>query len=84
MTAIMETLENVSITERDIQTARIQVQLIGNKSQFRATNQVRVRVRDLPKLGRILDQTIAEGTNQVGGWSSGVRSDVSDLSLIHI
>ncbi|MEO9516131.1 MAG: SIMPL domain-containing protein [Paracoccaceae bacterium] len=78
MTAIMKTLQKESIAERDIQTARVQVQLNNNRSQFRASNQVKVRVRDLPKLGRILGQTIADGANQVGGWSSGVRFDVSD------
>ena len=46
--------------------------------RFLASNQVTVRMRDLGGVGRILGQTIADGANQVGGWSSGVRFDVSD------
>ena len=81
MTAVMKTLSNEGIAERDIQTARIQIQPIhhqGRRVQFLASNQVTVRMRDLGGVGRILGQTIADGANQVGGWSSGVRFDVSD------
>ncbi|MEO9822835.1 MAG: SIMPL domain-containing protein [Paracoccaceae bacterium] len=81
MTAILKSLEKETMAERDIQTARIQVQPINrldNRLHFHATNQVTVRVRDLSGLGRILGQTISNGANQVGGWSSGVRFDVSD------
>ena len=81
MSSIMTTLSGEGIADQDIQTARIQIQTIhhdGRRVQFNASNQVTVRVRDLSGLGRILGQMIADGANEVGGWSSGVRFDVSD------
>ncbi|MEP6067561.1 MAG: SIMPL domain-containing protein [Paracoccaceae bacterium] len=64
MAAILKSLEKETKAERDIQTARVQFQGINhNRSEFRASNQVKVRVCDLAKLSRILGQTIADGAN---------------------
>ena len=81
MSNIMTTLEKETIAERDIQTSRLQIQPIDRDDdgvRFIASNQLTARVRDLAKLGRILGLTISDGANEFGGWSSGVRFDVSD------
>ncbi len=81
MTALMATLEAEGIAKTDIQTRRVQIQPIyqqDRRLRFRASNQVTVRVRELTRIGAILGQGISDGANEIGGWSSGLRFDVSD------
>ena len=37
---------------------------------YEVTNQVRVRVRSLPSLGRLLDTLVSRGANALGGIGS--------------
>jgi uncharacterized protein len=79
MRAVLATLKDSGIAERDMQTSGFSIQpqynyqngangqaqppeLIG----YQATNSLSVRVRDLSKLGSLLDQAIGLGINQGG------------------
>ena len=76
MAAVLETLRGRDIAERDIQTTNVRVhpeyrhdrntgqaEMIG----YQATNEVRVRVRDLDRLGELLDALVTAGGNQLQG-----------------
>ena len=39
---------------------------------YEVTNQVRVRVRNLPSLGRLLDTLVSRGANALGGIGSSI------------
>ncbi|HEY8505894.1 MAG TPA: SIMPL domain-containing protein [Gemmataceae bacterium] len=84
MEKIMGVLKEHAIAPRDIQTSHFNVspvyehdpkgrarpKLVG----YRVTNQVRVRVRELPALGKVLDALVQAGSNEV----SGVQFEVSE------
>ncbi|WP_417768118.1 SIMPL domain-containing protein [Stappia sp.] len=82
MSAVIGRIKDSGIEERDIQTSGFSVQpryrqvksgsldngeyrseIVG----YRVTNNVSVRVRDLAKLGGLLDTMVRDGANQVGG-----------------
>lgn len=75
MTAVRAALRRAGITERDIQTASVdlqpewrhvenaQPQLVG----YRARNMLRIRFRDLANAGRVIDALVASGANQIDG-----------------
>jgi uncharacterized protein YggE len=75
MDRVVRSLRAQGIADRDIQTTGLSVQpqfryeqnrepiLVG----FRATNQVRVVLRDPPRAGRVLDSLVKEGANQIDG-----------------
>jgi len=79
MGAVLATLKNAGIAERDLQTSGFAIQpqynyppakdgqqappeLVG----YQVTNGLTVRVRDLGKLGGIIDQAVGLGVNQGG------------------
>ncbi|HUH49580.1 MAG TPA: SIMPL domain-containing protein [Mycoplana sp.] len=80
MAEVMKALKDAGIAERDLQTSGFTISpqyhfpqnengenkppvLIG----FQVTNMLSLRIRDLAKLGTILDQTVTIGVNQTGG-----------------
>jgi len=79
---IMEVLKVHKIASKDIQTSNFdvrpeyrrgprgqqQMEIVGH----RVTNQVRVRVRNLPDLGKVLDSLVKAGSNQISGISFGI------------
>jgi uncharacterized protein len=76
MKRVLDGLKSVGIEAKDIQTTALQIsprfgQQRGDKppivNGYIATNQVRILVRDLARLGDILDQSISLGANQMGG-----------------
>ena len=82
---IMEVLETHRIAAKDIQTSNFDVrpeyergrgsgggQRRPNIVGYRVTNQVRVRLRHLPDLGKVLDALVAAGSNQISGISFGI------------
>ncbi len=83
MTNIVEWLKDNGIEDRDIQTSGFAVQprytypaqqSSGERQPPRITgytvsNLVTIRVRDIAKLGGILDQVVSEGSNQINGVS---------------
>ncbi len=75
MSAIMAALRNAGIAPNDIQTANFSVQPIYANAQsnsqpkisgFAVANQLAVTVRQIDKVGDILDRAIAAGANDVG------------------
>lgn len=77
MHKVMAALKKAGIAERDIQTSGINLNPQYHYEQnqppritgYEARNSVSVKVRDLSKLGRILDTLVAEGANEISGPS---------------
>jgi uncharacterized protein YggE len=82
MERLLQALGGLGIASRDIQTINVSVspqrrppkegqppEIVG----YEVTNQVRVKVRDLSRLGRVLDQQVGQGANLVSGINFGVR-----------
>ncbi len=76
MGRLMAALKKADIDEKDIRTSNFSVSpwyepYIRNKPRviggYQASNQVRVRVRDLSKLGPVLDAVVTAGSNRVNG-----------------
>ncbi len=77
MDKVMAAIRAAGIAERDIQTSGISLNpnykygenqpptIVG----YQASNTVNVKVRELSKLGKVLDTLVAQGANQVNGPS---------------
>ena len=90
MDEIMSVLEEQGIAPKNIQTSnfnvspqykhddqgRRQPEVVG----YRVTNQLRVDVHDLPKLGKILDALVAAGSNELTGISFGINDPTGLLN----
>ncbi|MEZ5995253.1 MAG: SIMPL domain-containing protein [Hyphomonadaceae bacterium] len=79
MSALSQSLRRAGVAERDIQTSNVSVnpQYVYAENQpprvtgYQANNQVSVRVRNLDRLGAIIDGAVAAGGNTVNGVSFG-------------
>lgn len=77
MTRVMAAIKAAGIAERDVQTAGIslypQYRYAENQppaiTGYQASNTVNVKVRDLSRLGKVLDALVASGANQINGPS---------------
>lgn len=77
MTKVVAAIKAAGIAERDIQTSGInlnpQYRYAENQppviTGYQASNNVNITVRDIGKLGKILDALVATGANQVNGPS---------------
>lgn len=78
MTSTIDTLKDLGVAARDIQTSGLSVNprydYEKNRSNpevigFRASNSVRVRLRDLDKAGAVIDEAVSSGANSLGGVS---------------
>lgn len=77
MDKVMAAIRAAGIAERDIQTSGInlnpQYKYVENAPPsivgYQASNTVNVKVRDLSKLGKVLDTFVEQGANQVNGPS---------------
>ena len=77
MEKVMAAIRAAGIAERDIQTAGISVQPQYRYAEnqppaitgYQASNTVSMKVRDIAKLGKVLDTLVAQGANQVNGPS---------------
>ena len=70
MTAIVDALEKVGVAEKDIQTQSIGINRIdwgAKKGQYQAFNQVKVRVRDVDKVGQAIGAVTAAKANILSG-----------------
>ena len=75
MDKVMAAIRAAGIAERDIQTSGIslnpQYRYVENTpptiTGYQASNTVSVTVRDLPKLGKVLDTLVEQGANQING-----------------
>ena len=77
MTKVMGAIKAAGIAEKDIQTSGINVnpqyKYADNQpptiTGYEASNTVSIKVRDIGKLGKVLDALVASGANQVNGPS---------------
>lgn len=82
MTALLEALKAAGIADKDMQTSNFVVSPRYDYSRndgsppqqqgFDATNSVTVTVRKINELGRILDSSVAAGSNQINGITFGL------------
>jgi uncharacterized protein len=82
MKALLEALKAAGVADKDMQTSNFVVsprydysRSDGSAPQqqgFDATNSVTVTVRNINDLGRILDSSVAAGSNQINGISFGL------------
>lgn len=85
MNALMRVLKGAGIAEKDIQTSNFSLsprydypeRKAPRIAGFTASNNVTVRVRDLAKLGDILDTVVREGGNTFGGLSFALDDDTA-------
>jgi uncharacterized protein len=83
MTKVIEELKQSGIEPKDIQTTNFAIEprydtsdekrparLIG----YRVTNSVLITVRDIGKLGEVLDRIVSLGANSIGGISFGLAN----------
>ena len=74
-TQVLEALKELGIDEKDIQTSGYSVfseryspdGTASTETQYRVTNTVNVLIRDLDKVGAVLDASIAAGANNIYG-----------------
>ena len=90
MEKIMDVLKGHKLASKDIQTSSFHVtpdyrrdergrrepEIVG----YRVTNQVGVRVRNLPDLGQVLDALVQAGSNQVSGIRFGIDDPAGALN----
>lgn len=77
MTRVVAAIKAAGIAERDVQTTGIsinpQYRYAENQpptiTGYQASNTLNVKVRDIAKLGKVLDALVATGANQVNGPS---------------
>ena len=77
MDKVMAAIRAAGIAERDIQTSGVnlnpQYKYVDNQAPeitgYQASNTVNLKVRDIAKLGKVLDALVASGANQVNGPS---------------
>ncbi|MEM1077555.1 MAG: SIMPL domain-containing protein [Pseudomonadota bacterium] len=85
MAAVLDKLQGFDVAPRDLQTSDLSLNPIFEPGQdyrgqsrrivaFRASNSLTVRVRDLERLGEILDASVGDGANVFGGLSFGVQA----------
>lgn len=78
MAKVIEGLKGAGIAQRDIQTTTLHVEprytqpkdgRPGTINGYRVVNQVRLTVREVKRLGEVIDQAIALGANQINSVS---------------
>lgn len=80
---ILARLDELGIAKADVQTRRLTLNPVwsGRRTSdetpritgFVASNSISVRIRDLPKLGEVLDQILSEGANDFSGLQFGLE-----------
>lgn len=85
MDRVMQVLEDQGIASKDIQTSQFNVQPVHETDErgrrqpdivaYRVNNSVQVHVRNLPKLGEVLDALVEAGSNEISGISFGVADE---------
>jgi len=82
MTKVVEALKADGIDAKDIQTVNFSVGPVYEQKAevkppvvvgYRVTNQVRITLHDIKKLGTILDKVVTLGANQIDGIEFGVE-----------
>src|SRR3546814_7768314 len=90
MNKVMAAIKAAGIAEKDIRTSGISVNpqyKYGDNQPptitgYQASNTVNIKVREIDKLGEVLDALVANGTNQVNGPSLRSEEHTSALQSI--
>ena len=87
---ILSVLEKHEVAPKDVQTSRFNVSPAYKRDDrgrrqpeivgYRVTNQVQVKVRNLPDLGKVLDALVRAGSNEVSGVSFGIADPTGVLN----
>lgn len=85
MQVVLRTLQEKGVAEKDTQTAGFQVYpeydrvpspqattKVNQITGYRVSNTVQVKVRELSRLGEILDSLVQSGSNQISGVQFGI------------
>ena len=80
MTRVLAALKSAGVVERDIQTSGVNLQPQYRYAEnqppaitgYQASNTVNVKLRDVAKMGKVLDALVASGANQINGPSFGI------------
>jgi uncharacterized protein YggE len=72
MAAVIAALKELGLADKDIQTARLQIDVErapynGPITGYRVSNRVRITIRDLARAGEILDRSVEAGVNDLYG-----------------
>src|SRR5581483_695735 len=85
MAAVLASLKESGIADADVQTSRLSLDALrGNRDNaqqvtgFQASNRVSVQLRDIAKMGEVLDKLVSAGANTI----SGIEFVVSDSSKL--
>lgn len=96
MSAVMGVLKEMQVEDKDIQTVNYSMWLeeerdregnLTGVTRYHVVNQVRVKVRDLAKVGQLLQQALKAGANSVEGISfsvdnpSALRKEARDKAI---
>jgi uncharacterized protein YggE len=89
MQAVFAALKKAGVADRDMQTANFNVspQMTGPNNEqarhitgYQVSNQVRVRLDDVGKLGGALDALVSAGANQIYGVNFSIKNDSALLA----
>ncbi len=74
MTAILARLKELGIADKDVQTSNFSINLERRDYEpsggtYRVSNMVQVKIRDVKRVGEIIDAVVGAGVNQVWGVS---------------
>ncbi|MFQ3664738.1 MAG: SIMPL domain-containing protein [Sphingomonadaceae bacterium] len=80
MTAVVAAIRRAGVADRDLRTSQIAVQPQYRYGEgrapaitgYQASNQVTVRLRDMGRIGPVLDSLVKEGANRIEGPSFGL------------
>jgi len=80
MNRVLAALKAAGVAERDIQTSGVnlhpQYRYVENQAPvitgYQASNTVGVKLRDVARIGKVLDALVANGANQINGPSFGI------------
>jgi len=88
MAAVVAWLKQMGVAERDIQTAGYSIDRgpqepgVTLAGGYRASNMVRVTIRDLSRVGSILDGVVQAGANQVFGVAFGLDEPAAAVAQV--
>lgn len=87
MNAVMDAIKALEIEDKDIQTANYNMWveqvydrdgMLTDQIRYHVNNQVNIRIRDLSKTGKLLEDALKAGANTVNGITFGV-DDITAL-----
>lgn len=84
MTAVVNAIKQAGVPENSIQTAQLSIQPVYAQNRpgrpdepritgYRVSNQVRIKLREIGRIGEVVDRAIAAGATDMHGISFGIR-----------